>query len=614
MSEESKNQDKKTYLKYNRTKKENVSEIEKNEKIKSDSYIPNLKEKKNNSNLELLNNQRFKYKKQEHSDISIGNEGVGGDDVKLKITYQNNEKESIPYSKTKEILESKNYSESNNLSVKYIADYQEKFNELENESKMKKKKDENIFEQFLVMQSIFRKDRDKLRPSYVPKNLPHREREINQIASILVTALKGGRPSNVFIYGKTGTGKTAVVKYLEKEMQKLNIETTMNILEQNSKDREDISTINIEFQKTENEKKISDSKKIENGRNVDLQDEVYNKMEDKIERNWNIKPIYINCKIVDTQYGVLANIGNRFIEKFNERIPFTGWPTDKVYEELKNRIIKNGGVITIILDEIDKLVTKSGDEVLYLLSRINSELEESGNGKTKVSLIGISNYLKLMDLLDPRVKSSLGEEEIIFHPYNAAQLENILKQRAYIAFEEGVLASGVIQMCASFAAQEHGDARKALELLRIAGELAEREKSPMVLEKYVRKAQYKIELNRVNEVIRTLPTHSKIVLLGIILSEEKGKRKLMTGEVYDIYKELCRRTKLSNLTHRRVADLISELDMLGIISALLISKGRYGRTREIQLSVPMVETKKVLEEDELLKSISTHKLRLQTRL
>lgn len=546
-------------------------------KLKSESISKDIYSKPKIEVIEQKDNFNQNFLKQKHNHISTRNEGVGGIENKLNC---NPEKDSIELNERIGKIE---------RSSAFI------FKEKESEEFFGENWKESIFKQFLTSQPIFKKDRDKLRPSYVPDNLPHREKEINQLASILVTAMKGGRPSNVFIYGKTGTGKTAVVKFLEKEMLKLS------------------THVKIQNRKLDIEKnKFDKSEKIDF--NVCIDTVAEKKENDKKSNIFKIKPIYINCKIVDTQYGVLANIGNRFIEKFNERIPFTGWPTEKVYGELKSRIIENGGVITIILDEVDKLVTKSGDEVLYLLSRINNELEESGNGKAKVSLIGISNYLNFMDLLDSRVKSSLGEEEIIFHPYNATQLENILQQRAELAFEEGALAPGVIQMCASFAAQEHGDARKALELLRIAGELAEREKSPKVLEKHVRMAQYKIELNRVNEVVRTLPTHSKIVLLGIILSEERGNRKLMTGEVYDIYKELCRRANLSNLTQRRVADLISELDMLGIINALLISKGRYGRTREIQLSVPLQETKKVLEEDELLKSISTHKLRIQTRL
>ncbi|MFB6361036.1 MAG: Cdc6/Cdc18 family protein, partial [Halobacteriales archaeon] len=158
----------------------------------------------------------------------------------------------------------------------------------------------------------------------------------------------------------------------------------------------------------------------------------------------------------------------------------------------------------------------------------------------------------------------------------------------------------VIPLCAAFAAQEHGDARRALDLLRTAGELAEREGADEVLEKHVRQAQDKIELDRVVEVVRTLPTQSKLVLFSIITLEEHDVPNINTGEVYNVYKQLCQDLDADVLTQRRVTDLISELDMLGIVNAVVVSKGRYGRTKEISLSVPIEETETVLLTDSRL--------------
>jgi cell division control protein 6 len=251
-----------------------------------------------------------------------------------------------------------------------------------------------------------------------------------------------------------------------------------------------------------------------------------------------------------------------------------------------------------MLDEIDKLVEKSGDDTLYNLSRMNSELDNS-----KVSIIGISNDLKFTDFLDPRVKSSLGEEEIVFPPYDATQLRDILEHRAEVAFKTESLSDDVIPLCAAFAAQEHGDARRALDLLRTAGELCERTQTDTVAEQHVRKAQEKIELDRVVEVVRTLPTQSKLVLYAIILPDKSGAEKVHTGEVYNIYKRLCEEIGADVLTQRRVTDLISELDMLGIVNAVVVSKGRYGRTKEISLSVPRDETEAVLRSDSRLGDI-----------
>ena len=438
-----------------------------------------------------------------------------------------------------------------------------------------------LFDDLLEGEPIF-ESKEVLRPSYTPHELPHREEQINNMATILVTALRGDTPSNILIYGKTGTGKTASAKFVSEEL-----ETTSQKYE-----------VPCEVQ-------------------------------------------YINCEVTDTQYRVLAQLANKFIDK-NETyiekrldelgelrdraaespaalkgtdfdsvaavedriesldddlaefdpVPMTGWPTDRVYTTFFDAVDYHERVVVIMLDEIDKLVEKSGDDTLYNLSRMNSELENS-----RVSIMGISNDLKFTDFLDPRVKSSLGEEEIVFPPYDATQLRDILQHRAETAFKPKILSEDVIPLCAAFAAQEHGDARRALDLLRTAGELAERDRTETVEEKHVRKAQEKIELDRVVEVVRTLPTQSKLVLYATILLEKNGVHNINTGEVFNIYKRLCQEIDADVLTQRRVTDLISELDMLGIVNAIVVSKGRYGRTKEINLSVPLEETEAVLLSD-----------------
>jgi cell division control protein 6 len=438
-----------------------------------------------------------------------------------------------------------------------------------------------LFDDLLEGEPIF-ENKEVLRPSYTPERLPHREEQINNMATILVSALRGDTPSNILIYGKTGTGKTASAKFVSEEL-----ETT--------------------------------SQKYEVPCEVE----------------------YINCEVTDTQYRVLAQLANKFIEKNEayiegrleelsglrdraaenpevlaetafdsvaavetelgdleddlegfDAVPMTGWPTDRVYQTFFDAVDYHERVVVIMLDEIDKLVEKSGDDTLYNLSRMNSEL-----GNSRVSIMGISNDLKFTDFLDPRVKSSLGEEEIVFPPYDATQLRDILNHRSDVAFKSGVLSEDVIPLCAAFAAQEHGDARRALDLLRTAGELAERDRTETVDEKHVRHAQEKIELDRVVEVVRTLPTQSKLVLYATILLEKNGVHNINTGEVFNIYKRLCQEIDADVLTQRRVTDLISELDMLGIVNAVVVSKGRYGRTKEISLSVPLDETEAVLLSD-----------------
>ncbi len=452
----------------------------------------------------------------------------------------------------------------------------------------------SIFDNILNIKSVF-KNREVLRPTYTPMDLPHREIQINHLASILVAALKNETPSNVFIYGKTGTGKTAVVRLLGKELDKKAKEIT-------KKYQRELLEITLD--------------QFDNG-HQDLIENIFEKIgfmeifgsELYKELKKTVNCIYINCQHVDTQYRVLTHIANTMISKWNDRLPLTGLPTDEVYNRLLNSIDEYSGVTIIILDEIDKLVEKSGDDILYNLTRINTDLRNS-----KASLIGITNNLKFTDFLDARVKSSLGEDELIFPPYDAEQLQDILNQRAGNAFINNSIDTAVIPLCAALAAQEHGDARRALDLLRVSAELAERDGGGMVVEKYVRKALNKIEQDTVAEVIDTLPPQSKLVLLGIILNEEMGTDKLTTGIVFDTYKELCKHVNMDILTQRRVTDLISELDMLGIINARVVSFGRGGRTRLIQMSVPIHSTKKILEKTEILVDLVDFRPPIQSTL
>ncbi|MCI2415049.1 MAG: ORC1-type DNA replication protein [Candidatus Aramenus sp.] len=377
-----------------------------------------------------------------------------------------------------------------------------------------------------VRSSPIFKNRELLLPDYVPSELPHREEQIRRLASILAQLYRGERPSNVFIYGLTGTGKTAVTKFVLKAL---------------------------------------------------------------MERLKNFLYIYVNTRQSDTPYRILADI----IEGLGEKVPFTGISTAELYRRMVKAFSSTNTILVIVLDEIDAMVKKHGDDVLYKLTRINSEI-----GKSKVSIIGITNDVKFIDNLDPRVRSSLSEEEIVFPPYNAEELEDILMRRAKAAFREGVISESIIKLCAALAARDHGDARRALDLLRVAGEIAERERAKVVTEEHVEKARVEIERDRVYEVISSLPFHSKLVLFAI-LQGLKEKDAMTTGEVYDRYKELAQQLGMEVVTQRRVSDIINELDMVGIVTAKVVNRGRYGKTKEITLAVDReIAIKALVENDE----------------
>ena len=225
--------------------------------------------------------------------------------------------------------------------------------------------------------------------------------------------------------------------------------------------------------------------------------------------------------------------------------------------------------LIVILDEIDILLSKDGDGILYTLTRTDN-----------VAVLSISNYLDFKNLITPRVTSSLNDKEIIFPPYGAGQLSDILTERAMLSFHDDILNDDVIPLCSAMAAKEEGDARYALDLLKNAGELAFDENSEKVTSEHVIRAKDRIEHNKITEIISTLPLQQQRVLEAILLLTKKGD-EITSGKLYEEYTEI---SKKDSVTYRRIFDFINELELLGIISTNTISRGRgRGRTNIIKL-------------------------------
>jgi len=390
---------------------------------------------------------------------------------------------------------------------------------------------DDVFEKFVNNAQVF-KDREVLRHDYLPDRLPHREDQIKLLGQTLAPALKGARSSNLIIYGKTGTGKTAVTKYV------------LNRLEVKAK----------EFQAP-------------------------------------VKFCYVNCRMVGSEYRIFANL----CQNLGVSIPFTGLSAGEVFDRFRTGLESTGTLFIAVLDEVDALVKMRGDGLLYELTRMNETLSRS-----KVSLIGISNDLRLKEYLDPRVLSSLSEEEIVFRPYDADELRNILLERSAWAFFENVLSEGALSLCAALAAAEHGDARRALDLLRVAGEVAERKGGNNVVEDHVREAEKHIEHNRVIEALKNLTLHSKLVLLCVSHLNKASASGAITGEIYEVYNEICNEMGITPLTQRRLGSLVNELDSMGLLNAKVVSMGRYGRTKKIRLEITRSLIRDVFADDSRL--------------
>jgi archaeal cell division control protein 6 len=389
---------------------------------------------------------------------------------------------------------------------------------------------DNIFKAAASRKSLI-KNRQALTIDYVPEKLPFRESESNTLAQVLSVIFNDTRPSNLLLFGEPGTGKTAVVRKVIEGL----------------------------------DKSAKELKK-------------------------EIHAVTVNAKGTSTAYRAVFEIAEK-IGLNNEKqkqVPFTGLSMGEATDRILQFIQKKKLCVILVIDEIDSLVDKSGDNLLYSFTRANQHMTQGGF----ITLIGISNSLDFKDKLDPRVRSSLSEEEMVFNPYTVDQLRQILHERSKIAFNDGAISDAAINLCSAMAGREHGDARKAMNLLRIAAELAERENAAKVDEKHARAAQEKIEKDAPYDILKNAPAHMKLVMLAIIKSKDN-----YTGKIYDIYTSLCKHTEQEPLTQRRVTQIVSRLDLLGLVATDVVSQGRYGRSQKIRIKIPLATVKEALKED-----------------
>ncbi len=391
-----------------------------------------------------------------------------------------------------------------------------------------------VFNNVFLKSNIFH-NRDALRHDYVPVHLPHRENEIKYIGEVVAPLLLHKKASNLFVYGKPGTGKTAVVRF------------------------------------------------------------VFNALSKKAtEFRANIRCVMVNSRMEGSEYRILASISRQI----GLSVPFTGLATAEVFKRIVNYIKGNNLYLLIALDEVDVVVKKEGENLLYELSRINENFSSH-----RVSFIGISNEITFKQILDPRILSALSEEELVFKPYTSDELFDILAERAKEAFFDTVCDPLVIKYIAALSASEHGDARRALDLLRVAAETAERDGKSVITPECVQEALRKIERDQVNEVIKTLPIQSKILLVSILRNLKDQSAQHTSGEIYAEYRNIVANIGLEPLTDRRLSSLLNELESAGIISSKLVNMGRYGRTKKYSLSVPQNHVFEALGGDSLLNGL-----------
>ncbi len=318
------------------------------------------------------------------------------------------------------------------------------------------------------------------------------------------------------------------------------------------------------------------------------------------KKTFDVLTCYVRMKGAQSEYKAVNKVSMALMNtEYDGRSPTSIY--NRIFSYIKQLSEK---YVVFIIDEIDS-ITQNIDSFLDAFLR---PYENFDLGEKEVSVIFISNKMTFPEKLSLGTKSSFAcMDKLVFSPYNALQLRDILVERAEKGLNEGTYEDTVVPLCAAYGAKEHGDARRTIELFGKSASIAEKEGSSKILEKYVTEAREVIEFEGISQVLKTLPVQAKAVALAIAIDTAKRDESVKsatyvdnlptTSSIYTEYKNVCNRIGMEILTQRRIRDFLDEFESMGLLHAEVVYKGRYGRNRHVELIVPASIVEKVITND-----------------
>lgn len=370
-------------------------------------------------------------------------------------------------------------------------------------------------------QSVF-KDEAKLDINYVPRRLPHREKEqrlLREFFSFLLH-FPGRMAQRVIITGDVGTGKTAVAQnfgaYIAQEAKK--------------------ACKNLHY-------------------------------------------VHINCR----EYrGKLFLILQHLLSTFRPKFPKRGYSSEELLSTIIQVLDEDKAFLILALDEFDTFIEQEGSEAVYKLTRLQ---EMRAGQPQRLSIIGILRDLKPIERLDTSTKSTLQHNIIQLSRYPKIQLLDILNDRVAMAFEPSTIPEDVVDLVADLAVSESGNARFAIELLWRAGKYADAEDSDLVEPEYVRKAISSIAPVLRKSELASLGFHEKLFLLGVArLFKESRRAYASLSEIEEVYAVVCEEFDEQPLSHIQLWKYVQLLSAMGIVKAEVAGAGIRGRSTRVSLS------------------------------
>ena len=388
-----------------------------------------------------------------------------------------------------------------------------------------------------VEDEIYREKR-VLKEGHQPEKILERDAEIEEYKHALTDALFGRSPDNIFLFGKAGVGKTAVTNYVLSELQA------------------------------------------------------------EAQRRDTADPIHVtkvNCNN-QSVYSTVRHLVNSLRPSDASSFPKKGPSTADAFEELYARMDELGGTHLFVLDEIDHL--SDPDPLLYEFprARANGHID-----RAKVGLIGISNNYTFRNTLSSKVKSTLMEHEISFSTYDASELQTILSDRAQRAFIDGIDVETAISACAAFAAKDDGSARQAIDLLREAADVAQKNGSTMVTADHVETVREEVNRGQLRDKIDDQTLHAQLVLEAVARQQRADSKPVRTTRVQDRYEAVANAWGYDHLTSlKSIQNHLDDLHMLGFLIRSDENKGQQGGRSyrwEVDMTVEtLIEAREEIEQ------------------
>lgn len=379
--------------------------------------------------------------------------------------------------------------------------------------------------------AIFR-DRSKLSPRFIPSELPHREKQVEQILHTFSESFRDPEkfPLTVLqVIGPAGIGKTSTV--------------------------------------------ITASRRIE---------------EQFAKNRLTLRTAYINLKL---QGGNKYAIYKFLLERIAPSLPAQGLSAEEMLRYLLQYLRENREYALVVMDEIDFLIKTSKDtSIIYDLTRLNEfEPDKACNVK---GVVFIARSTEFYSKLDAAELSTLGRMSLEFSQYSPAQVSDILESRCSQAFMPKVVGSDVIDKVAAITTSKevNGDVRYALDLMLYAGNLAENEGTGRVTLDQVRKVHGQIHPSLTTEDIEQLSKPELLSLVALVRVLKAKKKpyaelkeiRLQAEELSSQFgvKKIDVEDCLEDLRDRKVVDIKSlrEIGLHGAslseLEPLLLSKAR----------------------------------------